>query len=78
MSEELLPEVDEEPEEDDEAKYSGADPTQFTATTGTEEYDAITLSTAAARRSPDANSSTRSFQGNWSVSAGEPASSARQ
>ena len=43
MSEELLPEVDEEPEEDDEARYSGADPTLFTATTGTEEYEAISL-----------------------------------
>ena len=31
MSEELLPEVDEEPEEDDEARYSGADPTLFSS-----------------------------------------------
>ena len=47
--------------------------TLFTGTAGTKEYDAISLSTAAARRSPDANSRTRSFQKNWSVSAGEPA-----
>ena len=63
MSEELLPEDDEELEEDDEARYSGVDSTLFTATTGTEEYDAISLSTAASRRSPDANSKTRSFHG---------------
>ena len=35
MSEELHPEADEEPEEDDEARNSGADATLFTATTGT-------------------------------------------
>ena len=40
----------------EDAENFGAEPTLFTATTGTEEYDAISLSTAAARRSPDANS----------------------